>query len=627
MLAATAGAQVINWRAAATYRNAPQVRPLTCGERLDNLRARRGEELHYRVYVPGDADTLDIRTGSGRGDADLYVRFGELPAKVAFDGRSTGNTSAEQIVIRQPREGWWYVTVRAFTDIDGVDLRLAHDGRGRRDDWRDDGDSDVLHGGRTVRRLSGQAGELLGFRVNVPRGADRLVVRMDGGRGDADLYLARGYEPTPKRYEHRSVGRANREQIEVRNPAAGTWYVAIYAYRDFDDAEMRIDIDGGYDDDNAGHIGGLQLTRPGRGSTWTLGETEVVTWRAAAYVRDVQIQFSLDNGRTWRRNGLPERINADLGEYFVKLPRNDRWASNRARIRIVDVDGRRLLDVSDVFRILRNRDDDHDRRNGDRYEDDDRMRRPSRIRLGEAQLRSIRPEDDQDYVMFVPPRVGTYVASFARVSTELKVDVYGLDARNRRRKLKDFEVDRRDARALIATGHDVRAIAIRVRAEDDDETGRYLLTVRAHPDLRQGRQPLPDRDLCRQGRCGHDRCRDVRIGDRRDSRHRQAAITTVKPDGSKVEHLSGRRGSLRQFRFKVPKGAKMLSVRTEDGDGRIDLYCDRGRPAGQNARWRSRNDSTEQLVRLTKPRPGWYYVTVYGRENYSGVEIATLVRK
>jgi hypothetical protein len=601
MLASVSNAQSFRWNP----RGESRVEELRSGDRVQRLRADRAEELYFRIYVPADADTLDVRTRGGRGDADIYVRFGELPGKAAFDGRSSGNTATEQIVVRNPREGWWYVTVRAFTSIEDVELQVRHDGRGGH---RDRDHDDVLRDDERIDGLEGRAGEMLRFRVNVPRQADRLTVRLAGGRGDADLYLARGYEPEPERYEHRSVGRDTREEIDIRRPAAGTWYVMVYAYRDFEDADLRIDIAGDYDDhDRPDHRGGLRLTRPGRGTTWHLGDTEVVTWRAANYVRDVQIQFSLDGGRTWRRDGLPQRIDADLGEYFVKLPVGRRWASDNARIRIVDVDGQRLADVSDRFRILYDADDDAE---GDRYEDDDDRRRPSRILLGQAQRRTIAPEDDRDYVMFVPPRVGNYVATFERVSLDLQVDVLGLDRRNRWEKLQDLDVSRRGARMIIAAGHDVRAIMFRVRAEDDDDEGRYLLTVERHGRL-PGRVDIPRRDDHRD--------------DRRDDH--QQHVTVLRGDATKVEHLSGREGSIRRFRVFVPNGTRMLSVHTEDGDGRFDMYVERNRLAGRDATWRSQNGGTTQSVNIRNPRSGWYHITLIGREHYRGAEIAALIRK
>lgn len=584
--------------------SASRVEELASGDAVRDIRADRGEELHFRVYVPADADVLEIRTSGGRGDADLYIRHGELPGKAAYDGRSSGSSSTEHVEIRRPREGWWYITLRAFSDFRDVDMRVQHDGRG---DQAEPG-QDVLHDGEQVRRLRGQAGEMIGFRLDVPHYAERLQLRMDGGRGDADLYLSRRHEPSPKDYEHRSVGRTTREAIDIRRPAAGTWYLTIYAYRDFEGAELRVDIDGGrYDDDDDYLRNGLELLRPQRRTVWLLGGTERVSWQADRDVREVQIQFSLDDGRTWQRDGLPHSIDADRGEYFVKLPTGSRWASNRARIRIVDVENPRRFAVSEAFRIVDGRhDDDHRDDDGDRYEDDDRLARASRIVLGEAQQRTINPEEDEDYILFVPPQRATYVATFAHVSEELDVEVIRIDNRRREQTLEEFRVDREGAEAVFVTDLRTRGIVFRVRARDDDETGRYVLLVQ-----RQVQQPGRPAPLPRP----------------RPNPAPGANVTTLRGDAEKVENLAGREGSVRRFKVHVPRGTDKLSVHTEDGRGRIDLYVERGELASRKATWRSRRDSTEQTVNITRPQPGWYHITIYGRENYNGVEIAAWVKQ
>ncbi len=583
--------------------SASRVEELASGDAVRNIRADRGEELHFRLYVPADADALKVRTSGGRGDADLYVRHGQLPAKAAYDGRSTGSSAAEHVEIRRPREGWWYITLRAFSDFHDVDMRVQHDGRGT----QGQPGQDVLRDGEQVRGLRGQAGETIAFRIDVPRHADRLTLRMDGGHGDADLYLSHRYEPSPKAYEHRSVGRTTREALDIRRPTAGTWYLMVYAYRDFHGAELRVEIDGGqYDDDDDDARRGLELLRPQNRTVWRLGGTERVSWEAHRNVREVQIQFSLDNGRTWQRDGLPRSIDADRGEYFVKLPTGSRWASNRARIRIVDVDNPRRFAISEAFRIVEGRHDDDGRDDGDRYEDDDRLARASRIMLGEAQQRTINPEEDEDYILFAPPQRATYVATFAHVTEELEVEVIRIDNRRRERTLEEFRVDREGAEAVFVTDLRTRGIVFRVRARDDDETGRYVLLVQRQVQQPGGHPaPLP----------------------RPNNPRRPANVITLRGDAEKVEGLAGREGSVRRFKVHVPRGTDKLSVHTEDGHGRIDLYVERGELAGRDATWRSRHDSTEQTVNILRPQPGWYHITVYGRENYSGVEIAAWVKQ
>ena len=68
---------------------------------------------------------------------------------------------------------------------------------------------------------------------NVPAGTVRLVVTTVGNtnnRGDADLYVRRGGNPTTNNYDYRSWSNTSNETVTIDNPTAGTWYLGVYNY-------------------------------------------------------------------------------------------------------------------------------------------------------------------------------------------------------------------------------------------------------------------------------------------------------------------------------------------------------------------------------------------------------------
>ncbi|MEY4569332.1 MAG: hypothetical protein RLZZ398_771 [Verrucomicrobiota bacterium] len=68
------------------------------------------------------------------------------------------------------------------------------------------------------------------FHIVVPSGQARLVVRLSGGTGDADLYVRRVTDPTTTVYDFRSNGGTNLETITITNPQAGDWRFMVNAY-------------------------------------------------------------------------------------------------------------------------------------------------------------------------------------------------------------------------------------------------------------------------------------------------------------------------------------------------------------------------------------------------------------
>jgi serine protease len=101
---------------------------LSNGVTVTGLAAKIGGELRYTLAVPAGASGLSFITGSGSGDADLYVKFGSPPTLSSYDCASFSPTTAETCNIANAQVGTYYVLVHAFSDISGVTLRGSFNG-------------------------------------------------------------------------------------------------------------------------------------------------------------------------------------------------------------------------------------------------------------------------------------------------------------------------------------------------------------------------------------------------------------------------------------------------------------------------------------------------------------------
>ena len=90
---------------------------------VSNLFGATDEKLDYYIAVPGGATSLTIKTWGGSGDADIYVRYGNVPTTLIYDHRSWGVGNNETIVIINPQAGNWYVSVNGNTAFSGVNLK------------------------------------------------------------------------------------------------------------------------------------------------------------------------------------------------------------------------------------------------------------------------------------------------------------------------------------------------------------------------------------------------------------------------------------------------------------------------------------------------------------------------
>jgi hypothetical protein len=118
-------------------------------------------------------------------------------------------------------------------------------------------------------------------------------------------------------------------------------------------------------------------------------------------------------------------------------------------------------------------------RGPDMFEANNDRDRPSRIAVGEAQVHTIFPEEDEDWIRCRTPRPGRYDIAFTHVTVGLRADVW-LHRRGRRDdpdRAASWRV-RRPAAFQVRVPPGTLFMELRIRAEDDDERGWYRLTIR-----------------------------------------------------------------------------------------------------------------------------------------------------
>ena len=286
-----------------------------------NLSARRGQTIPFAIEVPENVDRLTIESFGGQGDGDLYLRRGAVPTTEVYDFRSRNRRNDEAFRIEKPAAGWWYAVLVAHRDFSGVSVRARFEVRDRRQD------TCLAHNGgnQIVRELSGRRGSETYIDIDVPVGAETLRIATIGGRGDCDLYLSRGRRGEPKDYPHRSVSQDTVERIEIHRPSAGTWRLLVHGYGPFEAVALRVDFgssvctcDRGRRDEPIVIRRPLPLPRgiltaPRAGTLWRIGEIESITWRTGPRVRNVRVELSYDDGRSWTLIGLPSSIDASRG--------------------------------------------------------------------------------------------------------------------------------------------------------------------------------------------------------------------------------------------------------------------------------------------------------------------------
>ncbi|WP_305885107.1 pre-peptidase C-terminal domain-containing protein [Pleionea sp. CnH1-48] len=193
---------------------------LTNGQAQTGLGGSQGNEEFFYLDVPAGATNLSFVTSGGSGDADLYVKFGSKPTTSSYDCRPYRNGNAETCNISSAQEGRYWVMLRAYSTFSGVSLTGSFSEGGGNNG-----------GSLTESNLSGSQSAWDRYSVVIPAGMSSFTITINGGSGDADLYVRKGSQPSTSSYDCRPYRNGNSETCTFNNPGADTWHIGLRGYR------------------------------------------------------------------------------------------------------------------------------------------------------------------------------------------------------------------------------------------------------------------------------------------------------------------------------------------------------------------------------------------------------------
>ncbi len=197
---------------------------LTNGVAVTGIAGAMGSDQLWTLAVPVGATGLKFVTNGGTGNADLYVKFGSAPTTTVNDCKSEGSTTAETCSIATAQAGKYFVLVHGHASFSGVSLTGSYTTSGGACGGA------VLCSGTAVALPSNTRGGVSpNFTLEVPAGKASVVITISGGKGDADLYVNRGFKPTLTDYVCRPYLTGTSETCTLNAPAAGTYYINVRA--------------------------------------------------------------------------------------------------------------------------------------------------------------------------------------------------------------------------------------------------------------------------------------------------------------------------------------------------------------------------------------------------------------
>lgn len=213
-----------------TTANATNSNELVNGVAKTSLSAAQNETLEFFITVPAGQSLMNVEMNGGSGDADLYVRYASKPTDSEYDCRPYIGGNNETCNINPVQSGTYYVSIKGYEAFSGVSLKAT---------YSKVTDPNELSNGVAKTGLSASTNETLEFNIKVPAGQSSLKVEINGGSGDADLYVRKNSKPTDNNYDCRPYEAGNTETCDVSSVSQATYYISVKAYETFSGVTLK----------------------------------------------------------------------------------------------------------------------------------------------------------------------------------------------------------------------------------------------------------------------------------------------------------------------------------------------------------------------------------------------------
>lgn len=198
---------------------------LTSGVTVNNLSGAKANEQDFYIDTTTVNTRVDIQLSGGSGDADLYVKKGSVPTKTDYDCRPFigGNNESCDVLLASP--GRVYIRLIGYSAYNGASL-LATNTVSTPNEY-------------PKENLTATTNNWL-RHVYTATQNETVNVSINGGSGDADLYINKTGEPTDNSYTCRPYLSGNNESCSVTLSVGEALYIGIKAYSTFAGTTLNI---------------------------------------------------------------------------------------------------------------------------------------------------------------------------------------------------------------------------------------------------------------------------------------------------------------------------------------------------------------------------------------------------
>lgn len=114
--------------ASGTYTIRDAIQPLTNNTPIAGLSGAKDSVANFKFAVPTGATSVSFSITGNSGDADIYVKFGQLATTSVWDQRPYTASSNETVAINPPRVGDYFVMVHGYSAYSGLTIQATYSG-------------------------------------------------------------------------------------------------------------------------------------------------------------------------------------------------------------------------------------------------------------------------------------------------------------------------------------------------------------------------------------------------------------------------------------------------------------------------------------------------------------------
>ncbi len=198
---------------------------LISGVAVSNIDGAKDNEQTFYIDTTQENTRVDIAISGGSGDADLYVKTGDIPTINDYDCRPYISGNNENCDVLLASAGRVYIKIIGYSAYSGVSL-LATNTSATTSDF-------------PKNNLSATTSNWLQYSYTAQI-TETVTVSINGGTGDADLYTSKTGQPTTNSYTCRPYKNGNNETCPVQLSAGETIYIGIRAYNSFSGVSLNV---------------------------------------------------------------------------------------------------------------------------------------------------------------------------------------------------------------------------------------------------------------------------------------------------------------------------------------------------------------------------------------------------